>query len=295
MYLDELAHYVNDREVYRAIESNGLREVLVDIGLDLCETLISLFEGVAGDSDLLREYGLFPKSETPHIEAILRKARRRGQRRLNRSDAQRMIAIAFDYCSARYRLSVMRAQKRENVIVAARGKMRRALKDDPRFAFFDEDRYIAPFSLSENIFFGPVRVDRRDSWRPFKDRIDVLARETGLREDILRLGLDQPVGDGGVTLNARQRVGLALARGLMKNPAAMLLDRIAGGADETDRRLRATLHQELKGGALVYGIARSEAADGADKVIWVADRGGGDVREGSVEEFTRLDAGETEG
>lgn len=289
------ADFAGDRAVLRAVEQAGLRPMLTDIGADLCETLLSLFGGVAGDSDLLREYGLFSRSETPFIEATVRKARRRGIARLNRAETQRLIAVAFDYCSARYRLSVLRGKGREKLLVEARPRMRRALGGDPRFVFFEEDAYIPPFSLSENLFFGPVRVDRRDSWKPFKARIDILARETGLREEIMRLGLDQPVGDGGVTLNARQRGRLALGRALMKNPGALLLEQIAASDSEEDKALRRLLHRELGGGALVHGISRPEAAEGADLVIWVDPDDGGVVKQGSCVEFRQLDGGESKG
>lgn len=284
-----------DRKVMRALDAAGIRPLLTDIAIDLCETLLSLFEGVAADSDLLREYGLFSRSETPEIRAIVHKARRRGPTRLSRAETRRLLTIAMDYRPARFRLAVLRAKGREPALVAARPALRKALGDDPRLEFIDETRYMRSFSISENLFFGPVRVERRDSWGPFKRRVDVLVRETGLREDVLRLGLDQPVGEGGMTLNARQRVRLALGRALMKNPAALLLDGVAAGDEQADLDARARLHRALDGGALVWGAATARAARDADAILRFDDAAGGVLLQEGPESLARLDGAEDEG
>lgn len=266
-----------DRAVLRALEEAGVKGMMVEIGLDLCQTLLSLFEGVAADSDLFKRYGLFPRSETQTIEGILRLGRQRGADRLNRASQARMISIAFSYCSSRYRLGVMRGTDREAKLVAARPALKAFAERDPRFAVFDADAFHPAFTMAENIFFGPVRMERRDSWAPFKERVDALVGELGLRELILRAGLDQPLGEPGTTMNALQRRKMGLARALMKNPHALLLDGIAGGDAEADHALRALLRRELALGApdaaLVWGVEREGALAEAESVIRI-DRSG---------------------
>lgn len=269
-----------DREVLRALDEAGARKLMVELGLDIVEFLISLFEGVSADSDLFKRYGLFPRSETPALEQILRRARQKGPLKIGRADQARMIAIAFSYSSARYRLSVMRGGDRVDALLAAREKLAGLPERDPRFAAFDPDSFHPAFTVAENIFFGPVKIDRRDSWQPFKSRVDALVEELGLRERILRAGVDQPVGDGGATLNAVQRRKLGLARALMKNPQALLIDQIAATDSPGDEALRGLLKSELDAGApdgagaLVFGASREEAAQGADHVIRIDGSGG---------------------
>ena len=41
----------------------------------------------------------------------------------------------------------------------------------PRFAPFDAEAFHPAFTMAENIFFGPVKLERRDSWAPFRDRM----------------------------------------------------------------------------------------------------------------------------
>ncbi|MDF2233315.1 ABC transporter transmembrane domain-containing protein [Albimonas sp. CAU 1670] len=262
-----------DRAVLRALEEAGVRATMVEMGLDLCETLLSLFEGVAADSDLFKRYGLFPRSETATVEGILRIGRQRGADKLNRAAQAKMIAIAFSYCSARYRLGVMRGTERVEALLAARPKLMAFAEKDPRFAVFDAESFHPAFSMAENIFFGPVKLDRRDSWTPFKERVDALVGELGLRELILRAGMAQPLGEAGTTLNALQRRKMGLARALMKNPGALVLDGIAAGDAEADQALRALLRGRLGDGALVYGTERETAAQQADHVIRIDRQG----------------------
>ena len=142
--------------------------------------------------------------------------------------------------------------------------------------------------MAENIFFGPVKLERRDSWAPFRDRVDALVNELGLRELILRAGMAQPLGEAGTTLNALQRRKMGLARALMKNPGALVLDGIAAGESEADRALRALLRAQLaaqpEGGALVFGTDREAAATAADHVIRIDREGRTSEEDGTGED-----------
>ncbi|MGG7566953.1 ABC transporter transmembrane domain-containing protein [Rhodovulum sp. DZ06] len=296
---DQLA---TDRDVQRALDQAGAKIPLIEIGVDLCESLISLFEGVAGDSDLVKRYGLFAKSEIPHIELIVRKAKARGVRKLSRGDQGRMLQIAFEYSSSRFRLKVVRTDDRKERLLEARRRLRRFAENDPRLERFEFDRWIESFTLAENLFFGPVKAERRGSWASFKSRIDTLVLETGLRKAVLRAGLEREVGDDGVSLNAQQRRRIALARALMKQPGALALEGIADGESSADRGMRRLLAAELAGqsedvggpGALIYAAATPEAAQGADHVIWVSPEDGR-VKEGEYDAFSQVDWNESRG
>jgi len=217
------------------------------------------------------------------MEGMGGKARARGADKLSRAEQTRMIAVAFSYSSARYRLGVMREAGRSETLLAARPVLRDAIARDERFIALDPENYVAALSIAENVFFGPVKVDRRDSWRPFKSRVDTLMSEIDLRRPILRAGLDQEIGENGASLNASQRRKLGLARALMKNPGALVLDGLAPSGSAGDQAIRRLLRglledADLTESALVWGAASEDAAPDADHVIRIhAD---GSVSEG---------------
>ncbi|MEM6441432.1 MAG: ABC transporter ATP-binding protein, partial [Pseudomonadota bacterium] len=76
--------YAGDRAVLRALDAAGVRQMIARLGVDLCEMLLSLFEGVGADSDLLKRFSLFARSDSPMIEAIVRKAKQKGVDKLSR-------------------------------------------------------------------------------------------------------------------------------------------------------------------------------------------------------------------
>ena len=213
-----------------------------------------------------------------------------------------MMQIAFAYSSARFRLSVVQGADRVETVLAARKRLRRFVDGDPRLERFDPERWMDSFTLAENLFFGPVKADRRGSWGPFESRIDTLVEETGLRRAVLSAGLERELGEDGVSLNAHQRRRVALARALLKQPCALVLDGIAAGESQQDRQLRMLLAELLAAqpddaggpGALIYAASTPEAAAGADHVIWVSPEDGR-VTEGDFAAFSQVDWNESRG
>jgi putative ABC transport system ATP-binding protein len=223
-------------------------------------------------SDLISRYGMFPKSQTALIKNIVTKAKDRGINRLAKSERNKMVGIALDYAPARLRLRVMGQADREARIVSARAQLQAAGFPDSRLSLFDENRYVPAFNLSENIFFGPLRQDRRDAFGSFAEQIDKLAADSGLREMVVHEGLAQQTGDGGVALNAQQKRKLALARALIKRPCALVLDGIAATASPADTALRQTLRSALGTGALVFGVNRADPLPNVDYMITLDER-----------------------
>jgi ABC-type multidrug transport system fused ATPase/permease subunit len=94
--------------------------------------------------------------------------------------------------------------------------------------------------VRENLTFGEPVTDDEVRWALDKARA---ARFV----DRLPLGLDQPLGERGVTLSGGQRQRLALARALLRRPGLLMLDDATSAVDPTIEQqildgLRASLH-----------------------------------------------------
>jgi ABC-type multidrug transport system fused ATPase/permease subunit len=105
-------------------------------------------------------------------------------------------------------------------------------------AFQEAFLFAAP--VRENLTFGDDAGDDEVRWALER------ARAWGFVSRLPR-GLDQVVGERGVTLSGGQRQRLALARALLRRPGLLMLDDATSAVDPTIERqildgLRASLH-----------------------------------------------------
>jgi ABC-type multidrug transport system fused ATPase/permease subunit len=110
-------------------------------------------------------------------------------------------------------------------------------------------------------------------------------RAAGLREELIRLGLDTPAGSGGSNLSATARRRVALVRALLKRPSLVVLDGVASGNGEADRGLRSLVREELPEAIFVFAADDPSIKDADLRVeidsgstVKYESMGGGDGR-----------------
>lgn len=120
-------------------------------------------------------------------------------------------------------------------------------------------------TLAENLRLARPDVDEAEMVAALRDAAagDVLAD--------LPLGLDTPVGEGGVGLSAGQRRRVALARALLRPAPLLVLDEPTADLDAaTERRVLTTLRGRAEDGAAVLVVAhRPELLAFADRTVTV--------------------------
>jgi ATP-binding cassette subfamily B multidrug efflux pump len=135
--------------------------------------------------------------------------------------------------------------------------LRRHVAVVPQGGFFFAD------TVAANVCLGRPRDEAQLHWA---------LSAGGLEHEVqlMPLGVDTPVGEGGVTLSGGQRQRLALARALYGRPATLLLDAALSSLDtETARKVLSGMRRALPHLTLLVVSHRGAEVDEADGVYFL--------------------------
>ncbi|MGA8759582.1 MAG: ABC transporter transmembrane domain-containing protein [Stellaceae bacterium] len=269
------------------LEELGLRSELIDIGEKLARTSVELFAGMHPEHQIFEEFSFLGADDLPTFERILGRLDKSGTASLLPEDRARLLGLGFKLIAARDPLGLL-SEPVQQRILEARRKFAAGLPDELRGSveFFDPERYNAAASIQENVLFGTIlRGEAGGRERVYAAMSEVLD-ELGLRDTLISVGLDYPVGTGGLRLSEAQRQKIAIAIALLKRPDLVVLNdatAVLDGATETaiiDR-----LQHELDGRSLVCSLHRPRLASAFDQIL-VMDQGRL-VQQGRFEELQK--------
>jgi putative ABC transport system ATP-binding protein len=252
------------------IEADGLDRDLLRIGLKLAATMVELFGDVAGAPGLVEEFGFLAAEELQDLERILGRTERFGPDRLAAGDRARLLALALKLVAARDRLNLIDDTLRQRVVAARRrfaAELPEALKG--AVEFLDPARYNAAARVEQNILFGTIVAGEAEAHERVEHAIGEVLDELGLRETVLTVGLDYPVGTGGQRLSLAQRQKTAIARAVLKRPVVLALDEATAVLDPlAEAAVLDALRREFADGRSVLAtLSRPEAARGFARVL----------------------------
>jgi putative ABC transport system ATP-binding protein len=267
----------------------GLLTDLLRIGRKLAEMAVELFGDLPPEHGLVEEFGLVPAADLPELERILGRTERTGLDRLSARDRAALLGLTLKLVAARDRLGLLDHGMQER-IVAARHSFADGLPEALRGAveFFDPGRYNAAATVEQNILFGTILAGEADARERVEGAIGEVLEELRLRDAVLAIGLDHPVGTGGSRLSPAQRQRLAIARAVLKRPMLLLLDEATAVLDPAaEDHILASLRREFAGRTILAALSRPEAARGFDRVLVMEH--GRLVNDGAYEALSRAD------
>jgi len=280
------ANLPSNAEVVELLRDVGLLDDFYAAGAKVAGLMVELFADVPPDSPMFEQYSFISADDLPEFRTLLAKIAAGSLAETSEEEKARLLALTFRIVVARHRLGVI-DEERQRKIVEARAEFRKRYTDrDDVVEFFEPDRFSSALSIQDNILFGRVAFDQANAL----DRVTTLFREVateiGMEPELLRLGLEYEVGNGGSRLSYSQRQRLAIARAIMKNPDVVVFNEPTSGLDPaTDTRVLRAVLGWAKGRTVIWALGRADHAREFDRVFVFDD--GKLVEQGPFEQLER--------
>jgi putative ABC transport system ATP-binding protein len=284
---DGLARNLYVRDV---LNSQGLRPDLMQIGTQLARTSIELFAGMQPEHQFFEEFSFLGAEDLPEFERIVTRIDKMGIDNLLSEERARLIGLALRLVATRDPLGLVDEALQRRVL-QARHSFAASLPQELRGSveFFDQERYNAAASIQENVLFGTIVRGEAGSRERINATMSEVLDELGLRQTIIGVGLDYPVGTGGSRLSETQRQKIAIAAAVLKRPDVVAFNDATAVLDgPTEATIIDRLKRELEGRSLVCSLHRPRLASAFDRIL-VMDQGRL-VQQGGFDELQKPDS-----
>ena len=263
-----------NRYVQGVLDELNLRTDLIDIGEKLARTSVELFAGLQPEHQIFEEFSFLGAEELPIFERLLARIDKAGADSLSPEERGSLLGLGLKLVAARDPLGLL-GEALQKRILAARQKFAAGLPDELRGSveFFDPERYNAAASIQENVLFGTILRGEAGSRERVSAAMGEVLDELGLRQTLVSVGLDYPVGTGGLRLSEAQRQKVAIAVALLKRPDLVVFNDATAVLDGvTETAIIERVKQELDGRSLVCSLHRPRLASAFDQIL-VMDQG----------------------
>ncbi|MEO1490684.1 MAG: ABC transporter transmembrane domain-containing protein [Pseudomonadota bacterium] len=266
-----LAECLTNPAIRQILSDSGGLDELAAVGLDIAREFSELVDALDEDSAVLDGFAGYTKSEIMAAHELVVATAGQEVSGLDKAQRDLVTTLGMSFVPVRDRLDVL-DDARIAKLMDCRTKARELLANRDDFISFVDDRFSPAQTVAENILHAKRRFDRKSAWKKLEAMMEDAIDEAGLREDLIRLGLDAKLSSsGGLSNSSRRRV--ALVRGLIKRPRLMVLDGIAGSDTPADAELRAAIKAELPDTTILYAALEDTAIAGVDGVAAIAEDG----------------------
>jgi len=280
------ANLPGNPELVALLRDVGLLDDLYAAGVTVAGLMVELFADVAPDSDLFDQYSFISADDLPEFRVLLAKIADATLAATSEEEKASLLALTFRLVVAQHRLGAI-DDAMQHKIVEARAEFRRRYTDrEDVVEFFEPDRFSSTLSIQDNILFGRVALEHANAQGRVHTLVREVAAEVGMNAELVRLGLEFQVGNGGSRLSYSQRQRLAIARAIMKNPDILVFNEPTSGLDPaTELRVLRTVLDWAKGRTVVWALGRADLAREFDRLFVLDD--GRLIEQGTFAELER--------
>ncbi len=258
--------------VLGVLEKCDLSSEFLTKGHRLAEIMVDLFRGLPPDHEFFERFSFISSEDLPEFEAILNRLTQNGLDSISDEDRARLTALPFKLIPARHHLGLIEDDFAQQLL-EARTVFSENLPENMQNAveFFDTENFNSASSVQDNILFGKLASERAESGEVVGELMAKVISETGLREEIIGLGLNFEVGNAGARLSNIQRQKLAIARGMIKQPDMFVMNEALTGLDgESQVSVLNSIRHEQEGKSLLFVPSEIEIDTPFDQVFSIA-------------------------
>jgi ABC-type multidrug transport system fused ATPase/permease subunit len=262
-----------NEQVGKILRDFGLEKSFVDIGRQVAEIMLDLFADVEPGSPLFEQFSFISAEDLPLFRGVLSRTDGKSADELSGDDRRQLLSLPFRLVVARHRLGLIDAGFQKRIVEARQVMLERFGTEQGKLEPFDTRQVNSAVSIQDNILFGRLVYGRARSAAQVGALVREVVEKLDLREALMEVGLDFPVGIAGSRLSAAQRQKLAIARAVLKRPDVLVLDEATASLDESSQHaIMRNLLEEFSGRSLFWLLHRASLAADFDRVL-VIDEG----------------------
>ncbi len=259
--------------VQKILDDTGLTKIFLKVGLETAKTLSEIFSDVADKSPLFERFSFVDANQLPVLGRLSKLPEETQPEDVEESDLVLVNDIAFKLVVARHRLGLITEEIRDKVISAHMQIKETLGPDNGLIEFFEVDRIARFLSVQDNILFGRIAYGQANAKEKVVALLDTVISESGLKEQIIKIGLEFNVGVGGARLTNIQRQKLTIARALIKNPKILVVNDATALFDKKSAcRMKNQLLELMQGRTVIWVFNDLDMVDGFDRIM-VMDKG----------------------
>lgn len=262
-----------NRLVRAVLKEAGLATPLLDMGVSIARTMVEIFADLPPGHPFFEQFSFIEADDLPDYRMLIGRYDRAGDGELSPDDRRRLRALPFSYAEARHRLGLIDADMEAKLVAARKSFAGRLAEENPgAVESYRPEAYNAAASLQDNILFGRLAHGRAQAEELVGDAVTAVLDDLGLRDKVVRVGLNHDVGIGGKRLSVTQRQKLAIARALLKRPDLLILNEATSAMDAaTQSRLMDRVLEARTGRGLIWTLPQAAAPERFDTIVMMRD------------------------